>query len=883
MHRTSAAVLILAACSSAPAPSALPWGARSDRNVPLGIAGASVVVDEGGAAHVYAATDADLAKAQGWLHARERLFQMMMFRAVAKGRLTSIFGKLLPTIHEADVSFRLWSITPRGRHVEDEIAERLPADLRALLQAYADGVNAHVARVKAGEEPLPPELETLAYPAEAIETWTVTDTLAVGRLQSRQLSAGDEQELERTEWLAALSADVGSDLLTPFPLTDAVILPGFLSDRSPWQHTRALRRGHDLSRMDEGHRARLAAAGPQLRAALERIAALPALLVPHGMRAGSNNWTVSGSLTDNGHAMLCNDPHLGLSFPPNFHFASLDSISAGTGTLRIAGAAFPGIPGVILGHSDHVAWGATVAGYDVTDLYLEQVTAGTGGAPDTVLFRGAQVPVVKLTESFSAGPGKGEETDTVELVPHHGPIMPGSRTATSAVSLKWTGMEPTRELEAIAGLWRAKNVDEAMAALSGFGVGAQNWVLADTSGHIAYDPHACIPNRKGDLETTPPWLVMPGDGSGAEWDGCIADDRLAWARDPTRGWIATANNDIAGKTADGDPLAHGDYWYGWPEDFGMRGKRIGDLVAKKSEGGRKLSADDLRDIQHDVHATMADVLLPYLFAAEQQRPDLAEKTGTADALARLHAWSRGAVTGFAGATFESGPADEAARRDAIATSIFNEWWPIAFQALVQPTLQGKAGTRPGDQQVVKMAVAVLQASMQVQLPAGTVSIPLRSPQWKAGVPDAAATLLGALEQAVANLPTIRGFTSDPASWLWGRMHPVTLGGFLGNLGISVFDEGPYPCPGMNWTVNVAGFSAPSSYAATHGANIRVLYDVSADGIRTTLTWPGGESGLHGDPNSRNELVDYWLLGREHPFWHVAADVGAHVREVVTLR
>ena len=871
--RALVVALTLAACKgAAPAP-ALPWGDRSDKDVPLGLDGASIVTDDTGVYHVFAKTDADLLKAQGYLHAKDRLFQLLLFRAVATGDLESVFGQVSPKIHGADLYYRALNTTPRGKHVQDEITATLPADLTALVQAYADGINFEIARVKAGTDPLPQELATLSFPSSAIAAWTVTDTIALGRLQSQNLSTTDDQELQFSAWVAALPQAEAGDLLDLHPITPAVILPGFLADKTPWQH--AARRPFQLSDVDPRHLERLAAAAPQIEAARALLASIPTL-APKGGRAGSNDWTVSGALTDDGVSKVCNDPHLSLAFPPNFHFASLDSVSNGTGTLQIAGAAFPGIPGVILGHNASVAWGATVAGYDVTDLYLETITPGTGGNPDTVLFKGQQVPIVKVTEQFSKGAGLGTAPDVIELVPHHGPILPGTRTATSAITIKWTGMEPTPDLVAVAGIWRAKTVDDMHAALASFGVGAQNWVFADTAGHIGYDPHACIPKRTGDLKKTPPWLVMPGDGTGAEWSGCIADADLPWARDPAQGFVATANNDIAGKITDGDPTAHGDYWYAYPDDFGFRAQRIGDLFAAKSAGGHKLSTADLRAIQHDVHSNLADRFLPPLFAAATAHADLAADPAVADALSRLKAWSKDSVTGYAGATFDSGPsADAAAKSDAVAASIFNAWWPRAVYGLLHPTLAGTTvHSASNNEQFVKLALRMLEHPDT-----------LASPAWKQSAGDLNAVLLGALKDAVAFLPMAApGFTSDPSTWLWGRLHSLTLGGFLDALGIANFDDGPYPAFGEDFTVNVSSFTANGKkYSANHGPNLRACYDVSASGVSGALTWPGGESGNPGDSRSHDQLVNGWLLNKEVPLWTAPADVGAHVASVVTLK
>ena len=880
--------------ASTPAP-ALPWGDRADGKLVIGLRDGpgAIVTDDAGVAHIYANSDYDLMKLQGLLHGRERLFQMDILRRLARGKLTGLLGQ---KVIDTDIYYRTVMTTPRGNRVENEISAQLPSEIRKILSAYAEGVNLAIARVKSGADPAPVEYAALSVQTTNIAAWTIEDSIALGRLQSFFLSDFSDQELTQTQWASRLPADLASDLLDPRPLGKDLILPGYLDDPTPYHQFRAVphvpravsapnpdtalaRSAGSIRRMDTAHRARLIAMLPQIDAAL--ALAKHRLGRPVAGRNGSNNWVIAPRLTATGNPMLLNDPHLSLQFPSNFHIATLDSKTAGHGSILIGGAAFPGIPGVVIGCNERIAWGLTVVGYDVTDLYAEKIVKQDGA--DATRFQGTNVPILQISESFEAGPGESAATThVIEIVPQHGPILPGTRGATSAISMRWTGQEPTNELAAFFGLWHAQGVDDAMLALKSFLVGAQNFVLADVAGHIAYDPHACVPRRTGDLAKFPPWLVLPGTGE-VEWSGCIPDAELPHARDPLRGFVATSNGDIVGKTVGGDPLAHGEYWYQAQVDFGLREERITALILDRAgaRDGGKVTLDDLRAIQHDVHSNLADHFLPRLLAAAAHRPDLAAPVS--DAIARLTAWSGRSVTGFAGATFDTG-IDPAAQADAVAASIFNAWFPRA-RAHLTGSLLASIGD-PSDDAVVSLAARILSDPGSLHAAAKWRAAATSSVS-DAGAPgsDAAidAALLADLAAATAFLRAAPGLSPDPSSWLWGRLHPLTLQHPLHAVGDLRFDDGPFPAPGENFSVNVASFSGSGTdFADVHGANLRIVHELAPDGITTFVTWPGGESGIPGDPRSDDELQQHWLVQTDHRLPVRAIDVATMLRAVLRV-
>ncbi len=433
--------------------------------------GVEFVRDKWGIPHLYARTTEDLFEAQGFVTGMDRIIQMQGMRLITRGTYanTVLAG---PSDLTSDVYMRVLDLRGTAQKMWADIQANEPS-LKAVLEAYARGVNAYIDATKAGLTDKPLEWDILGQ----WDPWTPVDSLTIGRLQSWDLSFSqytDEVSMSRN--LQAMGAQIAdpayrkalaADAYRSAPAAGATILPpvsGALALHAPAPNAAALR----------------TPAGPKTPAfpagyfehvwkGLQQGSARPDLLK---MGGGSNNWAVAGKLTLSGNAILANDPHLALRNPPVFYIIHMDTARAG-GDLALSGVSFPGIPGIILGHNAKAAWAGTVHPYDVTDVYIETLTDGT---PPTAAFNGGQVPLTIRQESFTykkptAGCGAfledfvtglpykvTEDATTCTLVadiwvvPHHGPIIPGSKTTAGdkiiALSWRWTGFEPTKELKA---------------------------------------------------------------------------------------------------------------------------------------------------------------------------------------------------------------------------------------------------------------------------------------------------------------------------------------------------------------------------------------------------------------------------------------------------
>jgi penicillin amidase len=867
-----------------------------------------IVLDNWGVPHVFAANEPDLWRAEGFVVARHRFIQMHGMRRIASGNFASVPAAAASDL-ATDVYFRVLGMRRVSEQMWAEIQAGQP-EVKAMLEAFAAGVNAYIDAVKARKVDEPLEWAFLGE----IEPWSPVDSLVIGRLQSWDLafeSNGDK--IERMQRMLELQAKfTGTDFAgiqddlypiapaeptTPLPTDDLRRGPGLRADYLQGSFYRHL----DPTWLGG------------VRQALAAVPMKPGALSVPGF--GSNNWTVAGAHTTSGQPIVANDTHLALRNPAVFFELHLDTTRAG-GDLDLAGVCFPGIPGIILGSNGVAAWGATVYYTDVTDVYVEKWTAG---APSTVLFKGNQVAVEVRDEVLEYGKpaeggceawlndfikgttydlaevdGRCKLTVHLEVVPHHGPVIPGSKGTDLAgdpiaLTWKWTGFEPTEELVTVYGLMKMKTPADFLAATSHFGVGAQNWVYGDVNGHIAYSAYVRAPiraNLKTPPVANPPWLPFPGDGC-CEWEGFVPLDQMPHAVDPAQGFVITANGDSLGHTVDGDPLNDPTYQgYGFAN--GLRAHRLRELFDAALANGGKLDAAGMAALQSDHLSPLGRRLTGHIVAAVEAAEKAAARNPDVNpayapfatenikaARDRLAAWDFQA---------ESGVGDDVTagqKASAVATSIFNSW--LVFVA--KGVLENK-GVMPYDTGVeekfllnlfnapegLKTYNAILGDSTLWDDP-DTVAIEDRHLVVLTAL-DAALNFLA--DPALVGVAKGGGFgTDDMSQWLWGKLHTVTLkhslGGEANIPSESAFPEG-YPRSGDNEVVDAChpGLS-DTRFNFSNGPAIRNVFECTADGVTANVALPGGENGNFGAPHYK-DLFDLWATNQTHPLHRVEADV-----------
>ncbi|MBA1147491.1 penicillin acylase family protein [Ectothiorhodospiraceae bacterium WFHF3C12] len=684
--------------------------------------------EDTGIPHIRARSEADLLFAQGWVQARDRFFQMDVFRRAASGTLAELLG---PGVLGQDVTLRTLGLR---RAAEASLAGLSP-DTRAALEAYAAGINAYL-----DDNPLPPEYTVLEV--TRVPEWAPVDSVVIGKLQSFNLSF-DRGDLERTQQLtayqqagavggfdgAALFQDV-----SPFaPFDPVAVLPDATGNSGEFVFP-----GGDA----------LASSGLVGRV-LDRLAG-PAMLRrwtdPDSVGRGSNAWVVAGDLTASGRPLLANDPHLALDVPATFYQMHLVARRDG---IDVAGSNVPGLPYVLLGQTKDFAWGLTTNPMDVTDWYLEDLEPDPSVPSGFVAeFQGGTEPVQAIPEQFRYNvPGDGQADNVATATPgstvndvfippatlltRHGPIVelagapenpadPGDTT--TAISVQWVGQYATEDVEFIRRINRARNLGEFKAALQNFDVGSQNFLYVDTRGNIAWFTTGEMPLRE-DLQAVntplelqdllqdpafrPPWLLRDGTG-GNEWvaqpappeNQAIPFEILPFAEmpqveNPSEGFIISANNDPTGATLDNNPLNQlrpggGIYYLNPGYAIGTRAARITELLTGLIDDPvRQPTPEAMQAIQADVTLRDAQVLLPYLLqafdnaSAGTAHPVLAgllqQDPRLAGAASRLSAWDYSTPTGVAGgydasngpaAASNPGPAEI---DNSVAATLYSVW------------------------------------------------------------------------------------------------------------------------------------------------------------------------------------------------------------------
>lgn len=515
--------------------------------------------DERGIPYIEAANDSDLYFAQGYVTASDRLWQMDLNRRTVLGELAEILGR--PAL-EADKQFRNFGFAA----LSEALATNCPPSLRAPLEAYSRGVNAFIASLN--EKSLPPECAALNYKPRP---WRPSDSIAIGKLFSFTLSMTYRSDLTR----AALSSLPREQLEVLLPETsplDVVMVGRDSSEPDRTAAGRFLRSAASTSVTDQ-----------TVSAALSKLEAVDRALARIGLSTqhlqASNNWVVSGKRTASGKPMLANDPHLPPSAPSIWYLTHLNAPG-----LRVAGVTSPGIPGIVIGHNDRIAWGVTNFMPDVQDLYVEKFDVKNPlryKSPQGWSEAEVRREVIKVRKGFGSA-----ETEPVEhevVVTRHGPII--LRQGGNQYALRWTALDrDSKQFETFLKINRARNWPEFREALSRFTEPAQNFVYADTNGHIGYYAAGLIPIRKTGDGT------LPYDGSSdeGEWKGYIPFEELPHLYDPPSGIIVTANNRTIGLSY---PYVITREWV-----VPYRARRIFDLLQARP----KLTQEDFREIQGDL-------------------------------------------------------------------------------------------------------------------------------------------------------------------------------------------------------------------------------------------------------------------------------------------
>ena len=597
---------------------------------------AEILIDQWGVPHIYAGTLYDAFYAQGFNAARDRLWQIDLWRRRGLGRLAEVFG---PGYAEQDRAARLFLY--RGDMYREWLA--YGSDAKRVAEAFVAGINAYVAATRNDPSLLPPEFKILGYePA----TWAPEDVV---RIRSHGLTRNLTSEVERAQ--VACKAGLDTDELRKGlePAWQASVPDGL----DPCAVPGAVLDIYKLATREVPFsKERLNGAADPDGGAETRFAAADADIDPGTI--GSNNWAISPAKSATGRPILANDPHRAHSVPSLRYIAHLSAPG-----VDVIGAGEPALPGISIGHNDRIAFGLTIFGIDQEDLYVYETNPAN---PEEYRYQGRWEPMRIVREDL---PVKGREAGTIEMkFTRHGPVVLDDAQNHRAYAVRAAWLEPgMAPYFGSIDYMRARDWDQFLAAMNRWGSPSENQVYADTAGNIAWVPGGLTPIR-------PNWdglLPVPGDGR-YEWAGFYDRDALPSEFNPARGWVGSANQ------------------MNLPPDYPYRERKIGfewtdpsrfNRITEVLSGLPKVGIEDSKRLQMDyasLHARRLQALLAPLQSQQQQQDGR-----TAAALKLLTGWD--GVVGF----------------DSPAAALYEVWFtrhlrPAVVAALapkeVRPVIEG---------------------------------------------------------------------------------------------------------------------------------------------------------------------------------------------------
>ncbi len=893
----------------------------------------SVYTDANGIPTIVGDSESEVTFVQGYLHARDRFFQMDFLRRVASGTLGELLGAgalgndvQLRTLGLRRAAFATWAA--------------LSPEEKGWVKAYADGVNTYLR-----DNPLPPEYGALEL--TAAERWTPVDSLVIGKLLAFQLSF-DSDDADLTVDLLTYQGTgdaVGFDGTALFfedinrvaPEDDAVSIPTWFEDAGIVE----VPGNADSVQSGSGKRASAPATFDlpeidpavldSLRAHVEALRDIPVVgnsIAGDLDPAGSNFFIVSGEHTESGYPIIANDPHLGLDMASTFTKENLVIRDEG---VAVSGVAFAGTPLVVQGCNTNICWASTVNPNDVTDYYQEEFLVNNFGLPTHTLYKGQPERLKLVFQSYfvnSVGDGEPDNLARADvgfdagaitfLVPrrNNGPVV-AQPSATTGVSVQYTGWGPTFELSTFRAWARAKNIDDFTEGLKDFTFGGQNFGYADIDGNIAYFTTGTVPLRadlqNNTVDGAPPFLLRDGTGaSDNEWlpaDGepvtrgfpfaALPLEEMPQIVNPESGFIANANNDPVGVTLDNNALNQlrpgGNGIYYLSEGYAsLRQGRIDRELRDMIASGNPVTPDDIKALQANNQPLDAEIVVPYILqafenaVAEDAWPGLAQfalDPAIQEAVGRLADWDFSTPTGIQEG-FDPGDnpmalpepgEDEIA--NSVAATIYAVFRGQAIANTVDATLSaiGLEDNLPSGRVANRAFMHLLQAFDEKQ-GVGASGVPFFNVEEAPDMATSRDTVLLASLKAALDLLASDEFapafanSTDQGDYRWGRLHRVVFDHPLG--------QKPFNVPrgfGLNdLSEELPGIARPGGFdvvdASSHnpradsvnefmfggGPARRKVALMAPSGPVSDEIIPGGRSGVVDSPFYTNQLF-LWLV------------------------
>jgi len=717
-----------------------------------------IITDSWGVPHIFAQNEKDLFFACGYVHARDRMWQMELIRRAGFGRLSEIFGR---RTLERDKFIRNLGL----KEAAQRDYEKLSSEMKGLILSYSKGVNFWLDSRKFN---WPPEFLLLRYRPQP---WSPLDSLMVKEVMALLLCVDYQSEIMRAKLVKKLGPQKALQILEegisiPFSETDDVSLSEWLISL-PFQ--------------------------------------------------GSNNWVLAGSRTESGKPLLANDPHLEISLPPIWY--EIHIICPG---LNAIGVSFPGVPLVIIGHNESIAWGITNSAADVQDLYTEKLNS----SKDMYLDEDEWKPLLKREERIKI---KGEkEPERIEVSwTARGPLVsPYLIESENPLSLSWTIYEGGRTMESFYLLNKAQTWQEFVDALKLFDAPSQNFVYADKEGNIGYYLSGKIPIRE-EVAALFPFPAWKEEG---KWKGFLEEEEKPNLYNPDEGFIVTANNKIIL-----DDFPHY-VSFDWEAPF--RVERIRELLLQKE----KHNVETLKIIQNDIFSKKGEFFLPYI--REIKTP----KGRSKEALEILKNWDLRMSSGKEAALYkifmnffhEEVFKDDLGEDYERFNTLFKRKQAGLLRILSDPL---SPWFDKKETQVIETREEIIKTSLE------------RAHEW--------------LEEQYGS----------PDRWDWMEINSFRFQHSLGEVPLLKFlDRGPYPIGGDDFTVRIF-FS--TSRKRNWGVSYRQIIDLS-DFDNSVCVLSSGESG-HFLSRFYDDQIPLWLEGQYHPMLFDPDKIEAKQAGILTLK
>lgn len=842
--------------------------------------------DGNGIPQVYASSDEDLFMAQGFVQAQDRFYEMDVRRHMTSGRLSEMFGsgqvkndEFLRTLG--------WD-----RVAQKEYDTKLSASTKKYLQAYAKGVNAYL-KGKDGKD-ISLEYAALGFSNDySPKQWTPVDSVAWLKAMAWDLRGNMQDEIDRSLMTSRLGPKQIADLYPEYPYSrnKAIVQEGAYDSVSGTYSPAGTASG-SASTAGTGLAGNTEAPSgfqSQLSGLYDVLDNVPTAVGVNGNGIGSNSWVVSGSHTITGKPLLANDPHLSASLPSVWYQMGLHCTSLSAKCqYDVAGYTFAGMPGVVIGHNQDIAWGMTNSGVDVTDLYLEKIT-GEGYTYDgkvlpfttrkeTIKVAGGASKTIVVRSTEDGMPLLSDRDDELVKVGKKATVDSGApdRGDGYAIALRWTALNPGNSMDAVFEMDKASDWTEFRKASTSFDVPSQNLVYADTEGNIGYQLPGKIPTRaEGDDGSLP----SPGWESKYRWTGYIKQSALPYEYNPKRGYIVTANQAVVDK--DKYPYTLTTDW-----GYGTRSQRINDLIESKINGGGKISTDDMRQMQLDNSSEIAKLIVPKLL-----KIDVADKD-VRQAQKLLEGW------------------DYTQDSDSAAAAYFNATWrnilKLAFGNKLPKELRVKGQclnvdrvdtTGPADEDQ-KVRECGERDADQAQPDGGDrwfevvrkIMNDEKNDWWKLPktrtqkATDTRDELFGrAMRDARWELTAKLG--KDIDTWSWGRLHRLFLKNqTLGTEGPRflqyMLNRGPWKLGGGEATVNATGWNAAGGYGVVWVPSMRMVVNLG-DLDKSKWINLSGASG-HAYSAHYTDQTDLWAKGELLPWAFSEKAVGKRTSDTLVL-